>query len=444
MKLSPQELLAAKRDGEQLDDLAVRALVNDIANGSLVDAQVGALAMAIRIHGMTKRETIALTLAMRDTGIVLRWDDMPGPVLDKHSTGGLGDKVSLALAPIVAACGGFVPMISGRGLGHTGGTLDKLESIPGFDTRLDAADLQMVVREVGCAIVGASQDLAPADRRLYAIRDVTATVDSLPLITASILAKKLAAGADALLMDVKVGNGAFLPSLEQAIDLAHSIEFVAQGAGLACKSILTDMNQCLGRTAGNALEIIEVIRLLTNQPGEARLLAAVRGLSAELLVLGGLAATLNDALALVDERLADGRALEVFARMTAAQGGPSDLVERYRDILPKAPVVLPVIAQRPGWVAEIDVRRLGEIIVALGGGRSRPEAGIDPCVGLSELVGVGERIEVGQPLCLVHARSHEQAAHVRLQVGMAIVIGEQPPHGLPRLWWGSSHAALSD
>lgn len=289
MTFLPQEAIRDKRDGKALPPETIERFVAGITDGSIGEGQVAAFAMAICLRGMSPAETVALTLAMRDSGRVLRWDDLPGPVVDKHSTGGIGDKVSLVLAPVLAACGAFVPMLSGRGLGHTGGTLDKLESIPGYDTRPDLAGLARTLREAGCAIVGQTDDLAPADRRLYAIRDVTATVESIPLITASILSKKLAAGLQCLVMDVKAGSGAFMAALDDARELARSLVEVARGAGLPCTALVTDMNQCLGRHAGNALEVVESLGLLRGEPGDPRLRAVTLALCGEALTLAGLA-----------------------------------------------------------------------------------------------------------------------------------------------------------
>jgi thymidine phosphorylase len=357
------------------------------------------------LKGMTDAETVALTHAMTRSGEVLNWARaaLPGPVLDKHSTGGVGDKVSLALAPIVAACGGYVPMISGRGLGHTGGTLDKLDSIPGYQTAVSTSRLHDALKLAGCAIVGQTSELAPADRRLYAIRDVTGTVESTPLITASILSKKLAAGLQGLVMDVKVGNGAFASNLQDARALAQSLVQVAQGAGLPTRALITDMNQVLGRCAGNALEVREALTLLQGDACEPRLLELTRALSAELLLIGGLADRIDDALARVDTVLADGSALERFARMVAALGGPSDFVEGADTHLPVAPVRLPVRAVRSGWVRGMATREIGLLVVELGGGRRRASDAVDPRVGLSDIASIGQRIEAGELLATVHA-----------------------------------------
>jgi thymidine phosphorylase len=363
------------------------------------------MAMAMLLKGMSDAETVALTRAMTHSGAVMDWHsaDLAGPVLDKHSSGGVGDKVSLMLAPIVAACGGFVPMLSGRGLGHTGGTLDKLESIPGYQIAPDPTHLRQALRAAGCAIVGPSAALAPADRRLYAIRDVTATVESTALITASILSKKLAAGLQGLVMDVKTGNGAFAASMAEAQTLAKSLVRVANGAGLPTRAWITDMNQVLGATCGNALEVAEAVTFLKGERQEPRLLEVTRTLSAELLQLGGLAADVAQGLDMVDAALASGQALERFARMVHALGGPADFCERPAAYLARAPVQRDVLATRAGWVSAMDTRAIGLQVIALGGGRHLASDNVDARVGFSAVVALGQRIEIGQLLARVHA-----------------------------------------
>jgi thymidine phosphorylase len=390
------------------------------------DAQVAAFAMAVYFRGMTWEECATLTQAMARSGTVLDWAPvgLDGPILDKHSTGGVGDTVSLILAPLVAACGGFVPMISGRGLGHTGGTLDKLASIPGYETAPDLARFRVAVRQAGCAIVGPSAELAPADRRLYAIRDVTATVDSIPLITASILSKKLAAGLDALVIDVKVGSGAFTGSVESAQALAESLVTVAADAGLRTVAWLTDMNQVLGHDIGNALEVREAIDFLTGRRREERLHAVTSALAREMLILGGLARDHADAERPVERALASGAAAERFARMVVALGGPADLLEQPDRRLPAAPVQLAVTPSRPGIVLRVDTRMLGLAVVTLGGGRQRAEDAVDLAVGLADLSGPGAAVGPDRPLAVVHARSLADAADAAARVREAIVIGD--------------------
>lgn len=425
--LIPQEIIRKKRDGCTLSAAEIEAFVAGLVDGSVVDAQVGAFAMAVCLRGMNREETVAHTRAMAASGRRLDWSDLAGPALDKHSTGGIGDKVSLILAPLVAACGGFVPMLSGRGLGHTGGTLDKLESIPGVSVEIEPDRLRRIVREVGCVIVGSSADLAPADRRLYAIRDVTATVESIPLITASILAKKLAAGPRALIMDVKTGSGAFLPAREDARALATSLVEVARGAGLACGALVTDMARCLGRTAGNALEVAESIAVLRGEPADPALLEVTLALAAELLVMGGLAGDPASGRARLTEALASGAAAERFARMVTAQGGPADLLDRPERYLPAAPAKCPVYPSRSGYVTAIDGRALGLAILELGGGRTRPGQAIDPAVGLAAVVAPGEHVGLDRPLCLVHARRRADAEAVRDHLAAAFEIDDEPP-----------------
>jgi thymidine phosphorylase len=423
------ELIRRKRDGALLGDDAISTLVAGIVDGSVSDAQIAAFAMAVYFRGMTRAECASLTRAMTRSGTVLDWSDLSGPILDKHSTGGVGDKVSLILAPVVAACGGVVPMISGRGLGHTGGTLDKLSSVPGYDATPDLTRFRAAVREAGCAIVGQTADLAPADRRLYAIRDVTATVDSIPLITASILSKKLAAGLDALVIDVKVGSGAFATSIEAAIDLTESLLAVAEGAGLRTAALLTDMGQVLGHDVGNALEVREAIGVLTGGRRHDRLHAVMTALASELLVRGGLARDLATAAAAVDEALSSGAAAERFARMITALGGPHDLVEHPDRHLARAPVERPVRPDFDGFIERIDARSLGLIVVELGGGRRRVEDAIDPAVGLAAVRGVGDAVDRDRPIAIVHARSTADAEAAAKRLREAVIVSPEPNAG---------------
>lgn len=429
MTLFPQEIIRRKRDGAELTRDEIHFMIAGLADNSLADAQVGAFAMAIFFRGMTMAERVLLTQAMTASGTMLNWRSMalPGPILDKHSTGGIGDKVSLILAPIVAACGGFVPMISGRGLGHTGGTLDKLQAIPGYEATPDLATFRRAVAQAGCAIIGQTADLAPADRRLYAIRDVTATVESIPLITASILSKKLAAGLDALVMDVKFGSGAFMPEMQRARELAESIVAVANGAGLRTAALLTDMNQALGHAAGNAVEVRECIDHLTGAGRETRLHEVTVALSAELLVLGKLASGLEEAVTRVEQALASGAAAERFGRMVGELGGPKDLVERPEKHLATAPVVRPILQARAGYIGAVDARAIGLAIMALGGGRARAEDSIDPAVGFTELRGIGMAVGPDAPLGLVHARSEAAAAQAAEALRAAIAIVDAAP-----------------
>ncbi|MBX9991076.1 thymidine phosphorylase [Phreatobacter oligotrophus] len=426
MTFIPQEIIRAKRDGATLSPDDIAAFVAGIGAGTVTEAQVAAFAMAVFFKGMTMDERVALTRAMTASGKSLAWADLslPGPVLDKHSTGGVGDTVSLMLAPLVAAAGGFVPMISGRGLGHTGGTLDKLESIPGYDATPDHDRFRRTVRDVGCAIIGQTADLAPADKVIYGVRDVTATVESIPLITASILSKKLAAGLDALVMDVKTGSGAFMPDFERSAELARSIATVATGAGLPTIALVTPMDQPLAPAAGNALEVRVAIDHLTGGLSVSRLHGVTMALAAEMLVLGGLAPDLDAALGKLERVRDNGRAAEIFQRMVSALGGPSDLVEHPDKHLPRAPLVRPVPAPAAGTVLAIDTRAVGMAVVALGGGRTRSADPVDHAVGLTDLVALGDRLEPGQPLALVHGRDDAAIAAASAMLAEAVTLGE--------------------
>ena len=424
----PQELIRKKRDGLVLDDAEIAFLVDGITDASITDGQVAALAMAVFFRGMTMAERVALTRAMTRSGDVLDWagEGLDGPVVDKHSTGGVGDKVSLMLAPILAACSAYVPMISGRGLGHTGGTLDKLDAIAGYKTAPDLATFRATVRAAGCAIIGQTADLAPADRRLYAIRDVTATVESIPLITASILSKKLAAGLGALAMDVKFGSGAFVPTMDDAMEFARSIVAVGNGAGMKTAALLTDMNQVLGTTAGNAVEVAEAVAYLTGGARDPRLHEVTVALCAEILVLGGRAPDTDAATARIEEALASGAAAERFAKMVVALGGPADFLEKPEAYLPAAPVRLAVTPDAPGTVAAIEVRRLGVAVVGLGGGRTRADQAVDHAVGLVAVAAIGADVGPGRPLATVLARDDAAAAAAADAVRAAFTLGDAP------------------
>jgi thymidine phosphorylase len=420
------EVIRRKRDGHGLSGDELAFLVAGITDGSLSDAQVGALAMALFLRGMAPDERVALTSAMTRSGTVLEWE-IDRPVVDKHSTGGVGDKVSLMLAPIVAACGGAVPMISGRGLGHTGGTLDKLDTVPGYDTTPDLAKLRRVVNEAGCAIVGQTAELAPADRRLYAIRDATGTVESIPLIVASILSKKLAAGLDVLVMDVKFGSGAFMAAREDADELARALVEVADGAGLPTVALLTDMDQVLGSTAGNAVEVREAIDYLKGDR-EPRLHEVTISLAASLLEQAGLA---DDGRAAAEEALESGAAAERFAAMAAALGGPSDLLEAPDRHLAAAPVIKAAAPARPATVTGMDCRAVGLVVTGLGGNRRREDDAIDPAVGLTEIAPVGAQVGPDRPLALVHAASEAAADEAIAALRAAVTVGDDAPPERP-------------
>jgi thymidine phosphorylase len=414
------EVIRKKRDGNTLDSEEIQFLVAGITDGTLSDAQVGALAMAFFLKGLGEAERLALTIAMRDSGSVLDWD-LDKPVVDKHSTGGVGDKVSLMLAPILAACGMAVPMISGRGLGHTGGTLDKLDSIPGYVSTPATEVIRRVVQQTGCAIVGQTADLAPADRRLYAVRDATGTVESIPLIVASILSKKLAEGLDALVLDVKTGSGAFMAEREDAQELARAMVEVANGAGVKTSALITDMNEVLGTTAGNALEVKEAVDYLTGAAREPRLHEVTVALAAALVDRER-----------VEQVLDDGSAAECFGAMVSALGGPSDFVENPQ--LPEASVTRPVAPERPGYVTSVDARAVGLVVTALGGNRRREDDAIDHGVGLSNIAPIGAEVGPDRPLAIVHARGDASAVEAATALAGAVRVGPEPPPQRPVIY----------
>ncbi|MDP1669955.1 thymidine phosphorylase [Phaeovulum sp.] len=424
--MDARAIIAGVRDRQGLPADAARWFADGLASGAVSDAQAGAFAMAVLLNGIGAEGRVALTRAMRDSGRVLEWS-LPGPVLDKHSTGGIADSVSLLLAPALAACGAFVPMISGRGLGHTGGTLDKLESIPGYRTDPGLDRLREVVREVGCAVVGASADIAPADRRLYAIRDISGTVESIDLITASILSKKLAAGLEVLVLDVKAGSGAFMKTLDDARALARSLVDTANGAGCRTVALITDMNQPLGQSAGNALEVLEVMETLTGSAINEALWEVTSALGGEALALAGLAGDAREGAAMIEEALESGRAAATFGRMVAALGGPADFVERYPDRLPAAPVTRPVPAPRPGFVTAIDGSALGQTVVRLGGGRLVGTDRVNPSVGLSRLSRIGDEVDRGEALAFVHAATDAAADAAVTAVAAAYALAAEAP-----------------
>jgi thymidine phosphorylase len=405
----PQEIIRRKRDGETLSADDIQAFIASLAEGRLSEGQIGAFAMAVWFKGMGRDEVVALTMAMARSGDLLSWADMDRPIADKHSTGGVGDNVSLMLAPIAAACGLAVPMISGRGLGHTGGTLDKLESIPGYLITPDAALFRKVVKEAGCAIIGQTGALAPADGKLYAVRDVTATVDSIPLITASILSKKLAAGLETLVLDVKVGNGAFMASREDAERLATSLVEVANGAGVKTSALFTDMNQPLADAVGNAVEIRNCLDFLAGRKTGTRLETVVLAFAADMLTSSGIASSLEDGERRAADALSSGRAAEIFGRMVHMLGGPADLLERPDAYLPLAPSIVPVVALQAGWLSACDAREIGMAVIDLGGGRRHPDDRIDHRVGFTDLLPLGTRVERGDLIGMVHAATDASA-----------------------------------
>ena len=424
----PQEVIRKKRDGLALSGVEIRDFVGALTAGVASEGQVGAFAMAVFFNSMSAEECAALTLAMRDSGEVLQWDRerLRGPVIDKHSTGGVGDCASLMLAPMLAACGAHVPMISGRGLGHTGGTLDKLASIPGYSLTPDPKTFRAVVENTGCAIIGQTAALAPADSRLYAVRDVTATVESVALITASILSKKLAAGLDALVMDIKVGNGAFMNDLDEAHSLAASINQVAREVGLQTRALITDMNQPLAPVAGNALEVSECVAYLTGERRDARLHEVVMALGVALIVCAGIAADEADAREQLVHSLSSDKALQLFDQMIKDLGGPSTFSDTADTHLPSAPVIQAVPSLADGYICAIDTRMLGMAVVSLGGGRSHPNDRVDPTVGFDQILRIGQRVSWGDPLCRVHAADVSAAGHAAATVQAAMHIGSNP------------------
>lgn len=432
----PQEIIRKKRDNLTLSQQEIQQFVAGITNNSVADSQIAALAMAIYFNGMELEENVHLALAMRDSGRRMHWKDLnlPGPIVDKHSTGGVGDVVSLMLGPMVAACGGFVPMISGRGLGHTGGTLDKLSAVPGYNPFPEPELFRKVVKDVGVAIIGQTSDLAPADRRFYATRDVTATVESIALITASILSKKLAAGLDVLVMDVKAGSGAFMPTMQKSIELAERIVKVGNGAGVATTALITEMSQPLASTAGNSIETREAVRYLKGDERNPRLHEVTMALCAQMLIGGKLAADEADARAKLQAALDSGRAAEIFGRMVTALGGPADFMEHYDRHLAPAPIVRPVYADRAGYVGAMDTRGIGMAVCALGGGRRLATDVLDFRVGLSQFVELGQNIGKDTPLMMIHAADEASFEDAARRVKAAIRIDEAAPSELPLVY----------
>ncbi len=420
--MDARTILYRLRMGEVLSRDEITWFANGLASGDVSDAQAGAFAMGVCQRGLGEEGRVALTQAMRDSGDRLVWD-LPAPVVDKHSTGGLGDTVSLLLAPILAEAGVYCPMISGRGLGHTGGTLDKLEAIPGFTVDQDEAAFRAIVADVGCAIVSASGDLAPADKRLYAVRDVTGTVESVDLITASILSKKLAAGLEALVLDVKAGSGAFMGTIEEARVLAKSLVQTANGAGCRTSALMTDMWQPLATAVGNAVEVRAVMAALTG--GEARMAELTAALCGEVLALSGAVESADAGTGVSRAILEDGRAAERFGRMVAAQGGPADFVEAWDAHLPKAPVTRVVEAKETGFVTEIDGRSLGLAVVAMGGGRMRGGDQVDPRVGLTDVAALGTAVEADMPIAVIHAVDDAMADATEKSLRDAVTIAAE-------------------
>ncbi|PCJ82702.1 MAG: thymidine phosphorylase [Bacteroidetes bacterium] len=427
LKYLPQELIRKKRDGGILNDSEIAFIVSGMCDNTFTDAQLGAFAMAVILKGMNMDERVSLTTHMKNSGEVLDWSDLNlnGPIVDKHSTGGVGDKVSLMLAPIVAACGAYVPMISGRGLGHTGGTLDKLESIPGYNAVPSGTLFRETVKNVGCAIIGQTKQLAPADQRFYSIRDVTATIESVGMITASILSKKLAAGLDALVMDVKTGNGAFCSTHEMANEVAQSIADVATGAGVPTRCLITDMNQVLGHSVGNAVEVVECIDFLTNPTqADSRLLKLTLDLAANMIQISGLEKDYDSAYVKVKEALNSGRAAEKFGQMVSALGGPVDLIENPAKHLTPTPIIKEITAKRAGYISAMDVREIGLSMVSLKAGRTKSTDDIDHSIGLSKIVQIGQFVNIGDPLAIAHVKRSNDLTMLSHKISDSITISD--------------------
>ena len=423
----PQEFIRNKRDNKPLTKEDIEEFIEGVSDGSVANEHISAFAMAVFFNGMSLEEKTNLTIAMKNSGNTLKWDDLNGPVVDKHSTGGIGDVISLMLGPMLAACGAYIPMISGRGLGHTGGTLDKFESIPGYNVYPDDALFKKVVKECGVAIIGQTSSLAPADKRIYSIRDVTATVESVPMISASILAKKLAEGLDTLIMDVKVGSGAFMPTYDLSRELAESIVEIANNAGVKTNAILTDMNQCLAYNAGNAIEVREAVEYLQNRRKNPRLHKINMTLCSQALISANLANNKDDAKNKLELALNSGKALEIFAKMTSMLGGPNDFCENHDRYLKKAPVVEPVYAPQSGIIESMDAIAIGMSIVGLGGGRIKPNDKIDHSVGLENVVDLGTKVDLHTPLATIHAKDKASLEEAKKKILDAINIGDTKP-----------------
>lgn len=417
----PQEIIKNKRDGKVLSQAEIDFFIQGITNNTVSEGQIAAFAMAVYFKDMNSQERKDFTMSMVNSGDVMDWSDMNlnGPVLDKHSTGGVGDKISLMLAPIIAACGGYVPMISGRGLGHTGGTLDKFDAIPGYNATPDNDLFRKTVKDIGCAIIGQTANLAPADKRFYATRDITATVDCIPLITASILSKKLAEGLDGLVMDIKTGSGAFMSNLKDAQNLARAIVDVSN---VNTTAIITDMSQVIGYTAGNALEVRETLDYLTQSKQEPVLHELVTTICAEMLVQGKLADDFGQGLTMVESVLSSGKATEVFAKMVSALGGPNDLIENPDKYLTKANIIQPIYPLQSGYIHSMDTRLIGMGVVELGGGRRMATDKIDYSVGFSDFCHIGDKAETDKPIAFIHAKNQQQADDISEQIKKIINI----------------------
>ncbi len=422
----PQEIIRKKRNNRRLSKDEIEFFVDGVTTGEITDGQTAALTMAICLNGLNRNEIIHLTKAMRDSGEILDWSSLKGPVVDKHSTGGVGDKVSLMLAPMIAACGAYVPMISGRGLGATGGTLDKFDSIPGYNTSPDNELFKKTVAEVGCAVIGQTQTLAPADKKIYAVRDVCGTVESIPLITASILSKKLAAGLDCLVLDLKCGNGAFMEHMKDAVTLAETIVDVANESGTKTAAVITDMNQVLGKNVGNALEVIEAVDFLKGKEVDSRLYEVTMALCAEILTLSKLAPNLKEAEKALLQALKSGRALQKFQDMITALGGPADFCKKPEKYLPKAAIIRPAYAETEGYVQSMITRNVGLSVIGLKGGRIRPEQPLDYATGFSDFCQIGDYLSKDKPIAVIHAQSEQDFEQAERELRLCIRLGDKP------------------
>ena len=418
-----KELILKKRLGKELTKNEINWFISNLTSNHLSEGQIASLAMAICLKGMTFEERVQLTLAMKNSGKTLSWD-LPGPIIDKHSTGGVGDTVSLILAPILAACGAYVPMISGRGLGHTGGTLDKFDSIPGYNTSPNEELLRRVVSKVGCAIIGQTNELAPADKRLYAIRDVTGTVESIDLITASILSKKLAAGLEGLVIDVKCGNGAFMQDFSEASTLAKSLVTVSNESGCKTTALVTDMNQPLSQSIGNSLEVLAAIDILNGSSKDYRLLEVTNSLGVSILCSSNICKNKKEAQLLISSVLSSGKAAEKFSQMISELGGANDFFEKPKNYLTPSNIQKNICCKQSGYVKKINTKNLGNILILLGGGRQKVEDDIDFSVGMKLLIELDTYVEKNQPICTLYARDEESFNIAEKEIIESFEIGE--------------------
>ena len=419
-----KELISKKRLGKELTKNEINWFISNLTSNHLSEGQIASLAMAICLKGMTFEERVQLTLAMKNSGKTLSWD-LPGPIIDKHSTGGVGDTVSLILAPVLAACGAYVPMISGRGLGHTGGTLDKFDSIPGYNTSPNESLLRRVVSKVGCAIIGQTNELAPADKRLYAIRDITGTVESIDLITASILSKKLAAGLEGLVIDVKYGNGAFMQDFNEASNLAKSLVTVSNKSGCKTTALVTDMNQPLSQSIGNSLEVLAAIDILKGSSKDYRLLDVSNSLGISILCSSNMCKNKKEAQLLISSVLSSGKAAEKFSQMVSELGGANDFFEKPQNYLTPSNIQKNICCKKSGYVKKVNTKNLGIILIVLGGGRQKVEDAIDFSVGIKLLIEKGTYVEKNQPICTLYARDQESFNIAEKEIIESFEIGER-------------------